>query len=37
MNFARRIGARRLGIASCIGLIREARVLRPGDPGGQWV
>jgi uncharacterized metal-binding protein len=37
MNFARRIGAQRLGIASCIGLIREARVLRPGDPEGQWV
>jgi uncharacterized metal-binding protein len=28
MNFARRIGARRLGIASCIGLIREARMLQ---------
>jgi uncharacterized metal-binding protein len=28
MNFARRIGARRLGIASCIGLIREARILQ---------
>jgi len=28
MNFARRIGARRLGIASCIGLIREARLLQ---------
>jgi uncharacterized metal-binding protein len=28
MNFARRIGAQRLGIASCIGLIREARMLQ---------
>lgn len=28
MNFARRIGARRLGIASCIGLIQEARLLQ---------
>jgi len=28
MNFARRIGARRLGIASCIGLICEARILQ---------
>jgi len=28
MSFARRIGARRLGIASCVGLIREARVLQ---------
>ena len=28
MNFARRTGARRLGIASCIGLIREARILQ---------
>jgi uncharacterized metal-binding protein len=28
INFARRIGARRLGIASCIGLIREARILQ---------
>ena len=28
MNFSRRIGARRLGIASCIGLIREARILQ---------
>ena len=28
MNFARRIGARRLGIASCVGLIREARILQ---------
>lgn len=28
MNFARRIGARRLGIASCIGLIYEARLLQ---------
>jgi len=28
MNFARRIGAQRLGIASCIGLIREARILQ---------
>jgi uncharacterized metal-binding protein len=28
MNFARRIGARRLGIASCIGLIQEARILQ---------
>jgi len=28
MNFARRIGARRLGVASCIGLIREARLLQ---------
>jgi uncharacterized metal-binding protein len=27
MSFARRIGARRLGIASCVGLIREARML----------
>ena len=28
MSFARRIGARRLGIASCVGLIREARILQ---------
>jgi uncharacterized metal-binding protein len=28
MNFARRIGAQRLGIASCVGLIREARILQ---------
>jgi len=28
MNFARRIGARRLGVASCIGLIQEARMLQ---------
>jgi uncharacterized metal-binding protein len=28
MNFARRIGARRLGIANCIGLIHEARILQ---------
>ena len=28
MNFARRIGGRRMGIASCIGLIREARLLQ---------
>jgi uncharacterized metal-binding protein len=28
MNFARRISAQRLGIASCIGLIREARILQ---------
>ena len=28
MNFARRMGARHLGIASCIGLIREARILQ---------
>jgi uncharacterized metal-binding protein len=27
MSFARRIGARRLGIASCVGLIREAGML----------
>jgi uncharacterized metal-binding protein len=28
MNFARRIGAQRLGIANCIGLIREAYILQ---------
>ena len=28
MSFARRIGAHRLGIASCVGLIREARMLQ---------
>jgi uncharacterized metal-binding protein len=28
MNFARRIGAQHLGIVSCIGLIREARLLQ---------
>jgi uncharacterized metal-binding protein len=28
MNFAQRIGAQHLGIASCIGLIREARILQ---------
>jgi uncharacterized metal-binding protein len=28
MNFARRVGARRLGVASCIGLIQEARILQ---------
>jgi len=28
MSFARRIGAKRLGIASCVGLIREARMLQ---------
>jgi len=28
MSFARRIGARRLGIASCVGLIQEARILQ---------
>jgi len=28
MSFARRIGATRLGIASCVGLIREARLLQ---------
>jgi uncharacterized metal-binding protein len=28
MNFARRIGAQHLGIANCIGLIREARILQ---------
>ena len=28
INFARRIGVRRLGIASCIGLIQEARILQ---------
>jgi len=28
MGFARRIGAKRLGIASCVGLIREARMLQ---------
>jgi uncharacterized metal-binding protein len=28
MSFARRIGARRLGIASCVGLIREAAMLQ---------
>lgn len=28
MNFARRIGAQRLGIANCIGLIREAHILQ---------
>jgi uncharacterized metal-binding protein len=28
MNFSRRISAQRLGIASCIGLIREARMLQ---------
>ncbi|MBN1584029.1 MAG: DUF1847 domain-containing protein [Anaerolineae bacterium] len=28
MSFARRIGASRLGIASCVGLIREARILQ---------
>jgi uncharacterized metal-binding protein len=28
MGFARRIGANRLGIASCVGLIREARMLQ---------
>jgi len=28
MSFARRIGATRLGIASCVGLIREARMLQ---------
>lgn len=26
MEFARKIGARRIGIANCIGLIREARI-----------
>jgi uncharacterized metal-binding protein len=28
MNFARRIGVNRLGIATCVGLIREARLLQ---------
>jgi uncharacterized metal-binding protein len=28
MSFARRIGASRLGIASCVGLIQEARILQ---------
>jgi uncharacterized metal-binding protein len=28
MNFSRRIGARRLGVASCIGLIQEAHILQ---------
>jgi len=28
MSFARRIGAAKLGIASCVGLIREARLLQ---------
>lgn len=28
MNFARRLGVHRLGIASCIGLIQEARLLQ---------
>ena len=28
MSFARRIGAERLGIASCVGLIQEARILQ---------
>jgi len=28
MSFARRIGAKRLGIACCVGLIREARMLQ---------
>jgi len=28
MSFARRIGAQRLGIASCVGLIEEARTLQ---------
>jgi len=28
MSFARRIGATRLGIATCVGLIREARLLQ---------
>lgn len=28
MSFARRIGARHLGIASCVGLIQEARMLQ---------
>ncbi len=28
MSFARRIGATKLGIASCVGLIREARLLQ---------
>lgn len=28
MGFARRLGVRRLGIASCVGLIREARMLQ---------
>ncbi len=28
MNFARRLGVNRLGIASCVGLIREARLLQ---------
>ena len=28
MSFAQRIGAKRLGIASCVGLIREARMLQ---------
>jgi uncharacterized metal-binding protein len=28
MNFARRLGVDRLGIASCVGLIREARLLQ---------
>ena len=28
MSFARRIGAKRLGIASCVGLIQEARMLQ---------
>lgn len=28
MNFARRLGVNRLGIASCVGLLREARLLQ---------
>jgi len=28
MNFARRMGVNRLGIASCVGLLREARLLQ---------
>jgi uncharacterized metal-binding protein len=28
MNFARRLGVERLGIASCVGLLREARLLQ---------
>jgi len=28
MDFARRIGAHHLGIASCVGLVREARILQ---------
>lgn len=33
IDFARRMGFHRLGIATCVGLLRESRALAPHSPG----